>query len=265
MNNIKVRILLPLILIVMSSQALAGGVSFDLLRSTPVGSWQLREEIDTNAKGKQTGTTIRTALVGKESRGGQTHYWLEMEIDSFKITRKGKRKKKGSRLIVKSLVSESVLKGDPANVMKNLQGIGVETIIQSGKDKPMRLRNTGDMMAGIAQAANIQIQYDFNDLGRETVDVAAGSFESKKIQGKGNVDTKVLFKKIKIQSDATMWLSDKVPFGTVKIDGMTLTNGKKSTQSSQLLEFGMSGAQSKITGEIEDAPELPGLGDLLGG
>ena len=35
--------------------------------------------------------------------------------------------------------------------------------------------------------------------------------------------------------------------------------------SSALLEYGMSGAKSEITGEPEDMPEMPNLGELFGG
>jgi len=48
----------------------------------------------------------------------------------------------------------------------------------------------------------------------------------------------------------------------VQQKGTTISNGKTSTQSSKLLEFGMSGAVSEITQEPE---EMPNLGELFGG
>ena len=88
-----------------TSAAYAEQPSFDLLASSPTGSWQLREDIDTNHKGKQTISLVKTSILGSEVRGGKTYYWVEMGMDNFKVNKKGKRKAKGKRAIVKSPVS----------------------------------------------------------------------------------------------------------------------------------------------------------------
>ena len=251
-------ILLPVLLAASFSPTSAKSIEFDMLAATPVGSWQVREEITTDHKGRKTGSTIRSSLVGEEERNGEKHYWIEMEIDSFKISKKGKRKKQGDPVIMKSLVAASTLNGDPANVMGNLRGFGVETIIQNGNQQPMRFRNTGGFMQGMMKAANVEIKYDFEDQGKEAVETPAGSFTATKLNGTGSVDMKIVFKKVRVDSVTTMWLSDKTPFMTVKIDGESTTNGKTSTHQSELLEFGQSGAESKISGEIQEAPQMPG-------
>lgn len=245
--------------------ASANNISFDFLSSSPVGSWQVREQIDTNHKGKQTGSIIRTSMVGKEQRNGKAHFWIEVGMDTFKISKKGKRKATGKRMVVKSLVPESNLIGDPANVLNNLRAFGIEMIMQNGNDKPMRIKDTGGMMAGAMKMSNAEIKYEFEALGSEKVSVAAGEFATNKIKGSGSVDMKVVFKKIHIDSESTMWVSNKVPFGTVKMKGASVSNGKSTITVSELTEFGISGAQSEIIKEPEDMPEIPKLGDLFSG
>ena len=245
--------------ILTSTPANAKSISFDMLSATPSGSWQIREDIETNRKGKQTGTTIKSSMLGSEMRDGKKYYWIEMAIDSFKVGRKGKRKATGDQAIIKSLIAADLMQGDPANVMSNLRGFGTETIIQSGNEDPMRMADTSGMMAGIMQATQAEIKYDFEDQGSEQVSVAGGDFKTKKIGGLGSVEMKILFKKIRVESDSTMWLSNKVPFGTVKIESTTTTNGKASTISSQLLEYGKSGAVSQITKEPKDMPKMPNI------
>lgn len=245
--------------------ASAKNVNFDFLSSSPVGSWQVREQIDTNHKGKQTGSIIRTSMISKEQRNGQPHYWIEVGMDTFKINKNGKRKTTGKRTVVKSLVPESTLKGDPENVLNNLRAFGVEMIMQTGNAKPMRIRGSEGMMASAMKMSNAEIVYEFEALGSEKVSVAAGEFATNKIKGSGSVDMKVVFKKVHVDSDSIMWISNKVPFGTVKTKGTAVTNKKSTTTVSELMEFGVSGAQSEVTKEPDDMPEIPKLGDLFGG
>ncbi len=239
-------------------------IDFDLLAATPVGSWQLREDIETNHKGKQRVSRIRSSLVGSETRNGEKHFWVEMAMESFKVKKSGKRKQEGKRVIMKSLIPASLFSADPENIMNNLRGFGVETIMQTGNEEPMRM-NTDGMMAGMMSAMQADINYDFEPLGSEQVSLESGTYDTTKIQGSGTVEMKVMFKKMKVESDSTVWLSPKVPFGTVKIEGSTNTNGKTSTNVSELLEFGLSGAVSEITQEPVDMPEMPKMKDLFGG
>lgn len=251
--------------VLLSLSPAAAQVDFNLLAASPSGSWQLREDVETDAKGRQTGSSIRTSMLNSEMRDGKKYYWIEIAIDSYKITKKGKRKAQGDRAVIKSLIPESTLTEDPGNVLNNMRGFGIETIMQSGNEDPMRMGDTGGMMSGMMKAFNTEMEYDFEPLGNETVTVPAGEFSSQKYRGQGSVSMKVMFKKINVESDNTVWLSSKVPFGTVKVDGTSTTNGKESQYASQLIEFGMSGAESEITKEPTDMPEMPNLGDLFGG
>ncbi|MFK7730857.1 MAG: hypothetical protein AB8B48_04470 [Pseudomonadales bacterium] len=242
-------------------------LDLDIMSSTPMGSWSLREEITTDHKGRQTVTVTKTSLLDKEERNGQTYFWMEMSMDTFKL-KKGKRKKTGDHMIMKSLVAESMLTGDPANAMQNLRGFGEEVIVKSGKNKPMRMQGAGSFAQGMLQGMGAEIKYDFREQGKETVSVPAGEFDTRVLQGTGSTEMKVLFKKIKVSSSSTAYYSEKIPFGLVKVDGESTTNGKKSTHNSVLLEYGSSGAQSEITEEVEDMPDMPAMPnmkDLFGG
>jgi len=268
---LKLRFLKFSILILVLTLALgtpltaqAKAVQFNILKSTPVGSSQTREEINTNHKGKQTGTVFKTSLVDKEIRNGQPHYWIEMRMQTFKISKKGKRKNTGKPAIMKSLVAESTFTSDPANIMNNLSGFAVETIMQNGNSKPIRMNNTGGFMAGMMKASQANIQFDFTELGNETVTVPAGEFASRKIQGKGTTEVNLVIKKMRIESDTTAWMSSKVPFGTVKVAGTSLTNGKSSTFHSELMAYSMSGAVSEITQVPDEMPSFGGSGNIFG-
>lgn len=264
MKHIFLKLSALLLILIMSLPTQAKGVQFNILKSTPVGSSQTREEINTNHKGKQTGTVFKTSLVGKERLNGKPHYWIEMRMQTFKVSKKGKRKNTGKPVIMKSLVSESTFTSDPANIMNNLSGFAAETIMQNGNDKPIRMSNSGGFMAGMMKASQTNIQFDFTELGNETVTVPAGEFASRKIQGKGTTEVNLVIKKMRIESDTTMWMSSKVPFGTVKVAGTSLTNGKSSTFNSELLEYSMSGAVSEITQEPQEMPSFGGAGNIFG-
>lgn len=270
MKNLKSHIIsLVLISLAGLSTALAdtstppaGSVKFDFLASSPEGSWQLREDSDTNHKGKQTISLVKTSILGKETRNGKLHYWIEMGVDTLKVSKKGKRKPKGKRMVIKSLIAEESLRGDSANILKNLRSFGEEVIIQTGNETPMRMNTSGDLIGNMMNTLGAEIRYDFTNQGSETVNTPAGDFTTDKINGKGTVDMNVIFKKIHVESDNTMWISSEVPFGIVQQSGTTITNGKSSTQTSKLLEYGMSGATSEIVKEPENMPDI---GNLFGG
>jgi len=265
MKNITQLLLTLCLLVAANTNSFASDVSFDFISSSPVGSWQLREQIDTDHKGRQTAMLMRTSMIAKENRNGKPHYWIEVGMDSFKISKKGKRKANGKRVVMKSLVPESTLIGDPANVLTNLRTFSVETIMQNGDSKPMRMTNVGGFMDGAMKMMNTEIKYDFQSQGNESINVKAGQIDTHKIRGTGSVDIKVLFKKLHIDSDTTIWISDEVPFGTVKMQGTAVTNGKSSEQLGELLEYGSSGAVSEITQAPEDMPAMPNLGELFSG
>jgi hypothetical protein len=187
-----------------------------------------------------------------------------MEMDTYKVSKKGKRKRSGDAVVMKVLIPADAFSLDPGNIILNLQGFGEEIIIQNGKEDPMRMSGAGGFMGGLMKAMGTKVNHDFSDLGNETVSVPAGEFDTQKIQGTGTTEMKIVFKTMRVESDSTAWMSSKVPFGMVKTEGTSTTNGKTSTHSSVLLEFGTSGATSAITKEPKDMPEMPDLGNLFG-
>jgi hypothetical protein len=239
-----------------ASVSQAQSVSFNLLDATPIGSWQLRQDPTTDKKGRKSIMETRSSLLSKESRDGETHYWVEMVIDNYKVKKNGSRKKEGEQVVVKTLISETLMNGDPANVMTNMRGFGAELIIQSGDQDPMRMSGSGGMFGAVMKAMGTEVNYDFNELGDESVTVPAGSFDARKIQGRGVTESKIVFKKIRVESESTVWWSAKVPFGIVKSEGHSITNKKKSVHSSELMEYGPSGATSLITKQPTDMPNL---------
>lgn len=258
-NSLKHIVMCLNFVVVLLTSMNAQAVSFDLISSSPVGSWQLREDLDTNRKGKETLNRIRTSMVGKEQRNGQDHYWIEVHLETFKIKKNGDRKATGKPSIMKSLVPASTLKGDPENAISNLRTFGVETIIQTGNQSPIKMSNSGGLIAGAMKAANVELKQKFQDIGNEEVTVQAGTFSTRKLSGTGEVSANAVFKKINIKSNTTTWISNKVPFGLVKSEGDTITNGKTSTQQSELLEFGLYGAKSMIIKEPQEMPSIKGI------
>lgn len=247
-------------LFAVSNFAMAKGVSFDLLAGTPVGSWQEREDVTTDHKGRQTIALSKTSLIGKETRNGKQYYWIEVVMDNYKVKKKGKRKKQGDTAILKSLVAEDVLKGDPENILTNLRGFGEEIIVQNGNQKPMRVTGAGGLMSGMMKAFGTEVNIDYTQEGSESITVPAGTFSTKKIKGVGTTETKIVFKKIRVETDSTAWMSSKVPFGMVKGESTSLINGKKNTSTSTLLGYGKSGAKSLIT---QEPTEMPNLGNIF--
>lgn len=256
------NLLLAVSLTVAAAPAFSQDVDFNFLDATPVGSWQLREDTTIDHKGRETVAVVRSSMVGEETRDGEKHYWMEMEMNVFKV-KKEKRKSSGDRIIFKTLVAESAFDADPANAVNNLRAFGKEMIMQTGDGDPILMTGGGGMAESMMQAMGTTINYSYEDVGNEEVTVAAGSFPTRKIQGTGSAEMKVVFKKITTTSSNTAWLSDDVPFGMVKSEGESTTNGKKSTHSSELMEYGNSGAVSQITKTPEELPSIPGLKDLF--
>ena len=71
-----------------------------------------------------------------------------------------------------------------------------------------------------------------------------------------------MFKTMKMESKATQWFSDEVPFGIVKIVSDDVINGDPQHSETVLTAFGLEGAVSKITGEPQ---EMPAMRNLFGG
>jgi hypothetical protein len=240
----------------------AEAIEFDFLASTPVGSWQEREQVTTDGK-KQTVTVMRVKYLGDEDRGGETYSWIENEIASFKI-KKGKRKPQGDPMVVKILMKKSLLQGDVVNAIGNFNDLATEVIMQTGDNRPMRIKGVGSAMGGMAQAVGLQIEYSFTKDGSESVTVPAGTFDCTRYRGQGSSTAKVIIKSITVESRSTQWLSEDVPFGVVKVVSDDTVNGKTQHSEATLTSYGTSGATSKITGEPQDV-EMPSLDGIFGG
>jgi hypothetical protein len=221
--------------------------------TTPEGSWVVSEVTTTDHKGKQTVMITRQKFLGSEQRGGQTYYWLETEMDSFKV-KKGKRKADGDQVVMKVLVSKEAMNSDPANVINNMQGFGKEIIMQTGDSQPMRISDGGMLAGSMMKSMGVEVNYQFEEEGTETVETNAGQFKAKRIKGSGSTSSKILFKKIEVQSKSMMWISEKVPFGVVKSENTDLVNGKEQHSQRVLIEFGRSGAVTAITGDVMEMP-----------
>lgn len=233
-------------------------LEFNFSKSTPIGSWAIREDISTNHKGKQTVNVIKTSAVGKEDFDGSPHVWVEMETQAYKI-KKDKRKKKGDKVIMKMLLDTALFSESPANIITNITGHAKTIIIQNGNEDPMLIEQGGALAQVMMQAAGIQIEFDYTEKGNKSVKVPAGDFNCKLVQGNGTAESKILFKKMKVQSEIESCYTNQVPFGLVQANAKIKTNGKDSTNLTQLIKFGKSGATSAITKEPVAAPQIPKL------
>ena len=146
------------------------------------------------------------------------------------------------------------MNSDPANVVNNIQGFGKEIIMQSGDSQPMMMSEGGMLAGTMMKSMGIEVNYQFNEEGAETVDTIAGQFEAKRIAGSGSTTSKILFKKMVIESQSVMWISEKVPFGIIKSENNDVINGKQQQSHTELTEYGTNGAKTAITGEVTKMP-----------
>ncbi len=238
---------------------LGAATRIDVMGATPVGSWQEREMVTTDAKGQQTVTVMKTKYLGDEQRGGTAYAWIETEVQGYEVKKDGKRKAQGELMVMKALVARSVFAGDTSNVVANLSRIGEEVIMQSGSSQPMRIKGAGGMLQGAMQSMNLQVDYDYKETGRESVSVPAGSFDCVVYKGAGTTTMDVVFKKMQVESSATAWFSSEVPFGLVRMTSEDTVDGQKQTSEARLLAHGAAGATTRITGEVMDMPTIPGF------
>jgi hypothetical protein len=84
--------------------------------------------------------------------------------------------------------------------------------------------------------------------GREMVTVSGGSFDSHRLGSTFQSRAQLLGHHVSVDMQGTVWLSPAVPFGFVRSDTREVVNGVPSTTRAELIEYGTSGAVSKITG-----------------
>ncbi len=243
--------------LVFSSSAYAVG-EFNFKKATPLGSWSVREDLTTNHKGKQTVAVVKTSLVDKEMVEGSLHYWVEVEMQNYKL-KKDKRKKQGDKMIMKVLIDSSTFSDSPANVVGNLNKYASTVIMQNGNADPMKIEQGGAMAQSMMSAMGVSVEFDFSEGGSKKVNVPAGNISCKVLKGSGTTETKVMIKTFKVSSETESCYSNDIPFGLVYSTADIVTNGKKSTTESKLMEFGKSGAVTAITKTPTEMPKMPKL------
>lgn len=248
----KANRLVLMLLLAAAAPAGADRPSFNVTEVTPVGSWAEREQVTVNQRGRKSVTVMRQKMLQKTQVEGETHYWVETEVDNYKVSKKGQRKRQGDAVVMKVLLPASALNGDPGNILNNLGGYGKEIIMQAGDAQPMRIREGGMMAGMMLKAMGVKVEYQFASAGNEKVTVPAGEFKAEKFTGSGSVETRVLMSKMSVQSDSQFWLSRDVPFGMVKMSSVETVNGKPQTTEAHLAAYGNSGATSAISGEPMD-------------
>jgi hypothetical protein len=234
----------------------------DIMKFTPVGSWQLREHIMTDHKGKQTYQEFRTSLIAEEKRAGVDYVWVEIVVDNYKMKKGAKGKKVGETMVMKILMERSIMKGDPSHVINNLRGLGKEIIMQTGDQEPMIIEEGGMMAGALMKAFGVEVNYQFDETGKEAVETPKGKIKCQVMEGSGTTQMRGMFGSKTVNSEVKQWLSTDVPFGIVKSVSSDDMDGKKSKMELNLLDYGKSGAVSQIKGTPQ---KLPGLGDLFGG
>jgi len=148
--------------------------AFDMAKTMKVGGWAEREDVTVNAKGKETDRAkVWMGVVGEETINGVDHIWLESRIQTVKVNRKGVQKPKGKPAVMKTLIEKSVL-GDFTNPIDNMRKFAKEIIIQTGKEKPMRVTGGGIMADSALKAFGTTADFSFDSSGvSETVTVPA--------------------------------------------------------------------------------------------
>lgn len=239
------------------SQRSVAGVP-DFIASTPVGSWQLREDITTDEKGRQTVMLVKTSMLEKINFQGAPHYWIEVTMESYRL-RKGKRKAQGEPVVMKTLVEASVISENPENVAANLQKFGKEIILQSGNGDPMRIAEGGALAQMMMKSLGVSVDYSYTEAGTKVVEVPAGKFNCTVMRGEGTTEVRVIMRKISVASRIESCTSGQVPFGVVAYATVSTENGKETRSEARLMEFGKTGAVSSITRAPVDMPEIPKL------
>lgn len=253
MRNFRTAIAAGVAALTLATANAGQGPNLNLLGSTPQGSWQVREQTSTNQKGERTTTLVRTSLVGTEQRDGEPCLWIETEVLTTTVDKKGKAKQ-GQPILGKALVKRSAFELDSSNAVRNPMDFAVEVVTQIGDENPIRF--SGKSLSKAGDILGVSVTYAWQQVGTESVTVPGGSFQALHLKGSGTSETKVLFKKIKVESQSDMWYSTQVPFGLVKGQGSDVVNGKTESWTMELKEYGRSGAVTKITKTPQELPQI---------
>ena len=245
------RLYITLALLLITAIPMANAESmFNFDQSTPVGSWQEREETTTNHKGKQTLTVVKTSLLGEESYQGAKHFWLEIETKNYKL-KNGKRKPVGKPLTIKSLVDASVTTANATNVISNVNKYGRILIMQNGDEDPMLIDTNSLVGKAMLQQLGTKTEYHFAKAGKAAADTPSGKVQCTQYNGSGSAEMNLVIKKIRVVSEMQTCVSDKIPFGVVSYTTNATINGKKTVSEAVVVDYGSTGAVSRITKEAK--------------
>ena len=253
---------LALLIALPISVSSAASVEIDLLAATPVGSWAMSEDLETDHRGRQTVKVLKYSMLGTEQRDGDTHYWLEVVIDRFAL-KNGKRKKQGDRFVFKALVGEAALKGDLLSVTLDWRDNSEELIIQTGDGQPIRISGHSGVADVFMESLWAGVTLTFGSAGLDAVTVPAGTFHTEKLLLSSSTEVQAYSTEVTVTN--TTWYTPSVPFGVVKVEGRTIINGDVSTNTTRLLDYGISGAHSLITSPPQELPPMPTLPAPFGG
>lgn len=225
-----------------------GQILLDVIGSTPVGSWQLREQTVTKEDGSKRVLSIKTSHVAEETRGGEPWDWIELEMKLTRVNKKGKAEE-DPPIIAKLLLRRWYFQLDAGNVLLNPASLAQEVILQEAGKPPVRFYGKG--LEKVRGLLGLENKFKWTQVGSEPVSISAGTFDSVHLHGEGTADTKALLRKVQVGTTADFWYCMTVPFSHVRGE-IKNPNGKSETWISELKSFGASGAVSQITGKPSD-------------
>jgi hypothetical protein len=215
----------------------------DYFGATSPGSWARYDVTQTDAKNKSE--SQRMTLSRLPDQGGNAV--LEMHFVPLKNGKPDKWTTMQMHLRPAYLKEKN-----PLNTVQHVERLILQVEGKKAQEMPIELMQS--MTGGLTQ----MFDYSQNvvDLGADSVDGRA----ARHYRASGTIALKILFKELKYDYEAEIWLSGEVPFGRLKEHTVTKdSKGKlRSTNDTMLVESAASGAVSHISGEIEkvDMPKL---------
>ena len=98
----------------------------------------------------------------------------------------------------------------------------------------------------------MQVDYQFASAGMEAVEIPAGEFKAEKFTGTGSAETRILMQKVSVRSESEYWMTPEIPFGFARMVSSDTVNGKPQRSEAHVTSFGMSGGESRLSGEPVD-------------
>jgi hypothetical protein len=189
------------------------------IRQVAVGQWS-QYQMTAPEAGMQSGEA-RLAIVGQEDVSGQAHYWYEMSMTGQQ-----------GPMIVQFLVPSYPY------AVEDVQGIIMKAGNQPAMKMPAQMLSMMQNQSGFDPSESFGEECERAEvIGRETVTVPAGTFETLHMRASGGGET------------SDVWVAPDIPFGLVKVQG---AQGFEMI----LLERGAD-ATSSITETPQEMPGIP--------